>query len=489
MQGVRPVGEPAEPATPGRPRLLRLLRRLFADPALTFLVLALAAGVYLACVVPHFGGIDETAHFYRSYQVSTGRFLPLHPDGAEFSGACVPPDVVRGVVADGLERLEHGASLDGRPPRAKPLTPEAVVRGIPACPTDASRKFVPFSTFGSPVPYLPQAAAIAVARSVGAGVDGMVLASRLAELLVYVAIVWFAIRRATRSRWAFCAVGLIPVALFQASASESHDALTIALSLLVVSSAVRLADADAETTLGRALGEAVVLSALLAACKPGYIVLAACYLLPLVARRRRTQWWPLVFAPVVGLVASLLWNEAVGGLWRTDADLFGVAVDPGRQRSLLLHEPWTFLVAAGRTVGEDLWDWGKGLVTLGPSVAVWPALAVAVVLVVLALLSVQRSVDEPRGLDPGQRGLLVLVFVVGGLLVLGAQYVYWSVPGADVVSGMQARFFVPLLVLVPITIGPRRRSWASPATARLPVGALLVPLYVALLVSITFRMY
>ena len=54
-----------------------------------------------------------------------------------------------------------------------------------------------------------------------------------------------------------------------------------------------------------------------------------------------------MFAPVVGLVASLLWNEAVGGLWRTDADLFGVAVDPGRQRSLLLHERWTFLVAGG----------------------------------------------------------------------------------------------------------------------------------------------
>ena len=83
----------------------------------------------------------------------------------------------------------------------------------------------------------------------------------------------------------------------------------------------------------------------------------------------------------------------------------------------------------------------------------------------------------------------MLVFVIGCLLVLGAQYVYWSVPGADVIGGMQARFFVPLLVLVPIAIGPRRRDWASPATARVPVGALLVPLYVALLVSITFRMY
>ena len=73
--------------------------------------------------------------------------------------------------------------------------------------------------------------------------------------------------------------------------------------------------------------------------------------------------------------------------------------------------------------------------------------------------------------------------------MLGAQYVYWSAPGADVVGGMQARFFVPLLVLVPVVVGPRRGRWAAPATARVPVIALLVPLYVALLVTITFRMY
>ena len=140
-------------------------------------------------------------------------------------------------------------------------------------------------------------------------------------------------------------------------------------------------------------------------------------------------------------------------------------------------------------MGEELWNWGKGIVTLGPSVAVWPTVAVAAFLVVLALVAVQRSEREPGGLDVWQRVLLVLVFVVGCLLVLGAQYVYWSAPGADVVGGMQARFFVPLLVLVPVVVGPRRGRWAAPATARVPVIALLVPLYVALLVTITFRMY
>jgi uncharacterized membrane protein len=317
----------------------------------------------------------------------------------------------------------------------------------------------------------------------------MVLTSRLAVLLAYVVIVWCAIRRATRSRWAFCAVGLIPVALFQASASESHDALTIAVSLFVVSSALRLVDDEGDRPLAAVLAEAFVCTAVLAACKPGYVVLAGCYVLPLLGRRRRVEWWPLVFAPVLGVGASFIWNEAVGGLWRTDADLFGVAVDPAEQRSRLLHEPWTFAGAAVHTVAEELWNWGTGIVTLGPSVAIWPAVAVLAFLVVLALIAVQRSRREPPSLELVQRGLLAVIFVIGCLLVLGAQYVYWSVPGADTVGGMQARFFVPLLVLVPILVGPRRGRWAAPTEALVPCGALLVPLYVALLATVTFRMY
>jgi uncharacterized membrane protein len=461
------------------------LRRRLADPASIFLIVALTAGAYLACVVPHFGGIDEPAHFYRAYQISTGRFLPLHPDGSEFSGACVPPDVVRDVLRDGLVVLRHHAVLEGKEPGpARPVS----LRGIPRCSDDPSQRFVSFSTFGSPVPYLPQAAAIGVVRSVGGGVDAMVLASRLAALAAYVAMVWLAIRRATRSRWAFCAVGLIPVALFQASASASHDAVTIALSLLVVSSALRLSD-EPDVTFRAALLEALVVTSLLAACKPGYIVLSACYLLPLLGAARRRGWWPLLVVPVVGVLVSVLWNEAVGGLWRTDADLFGVAVDPDRQRSLLLHEPWTFGAAVVRTLGEDLWEWGKGLITLGPSVAVWPTVGVLAALVVLALVSVQRVDREPPSLEWTRRVLLSIVFVVGCVLVLGAQYVYWSVPGADVVGGMQARFFVPLLVLVPIVVGPRRGGWAAPAEARIPLTILLVPFYIALLVTITFRVY
>ena len=59
------------------------------------------------------------------------------------------------------------------------------------------------------------------------------------------------------------------------------------------------------------VNEALVLSAVLGMCKPGYVVLAGLYLLPLLGRRRNRDRWPLVFAPVLGALMTVVWNAAV----------------------------------------------------------------------------------------------------------------------------------------------------------------------------------
>ncbi len=478
------AGENADLGTePARPGMVARVLDVFRDPVRTFLVLAIVLGGYLAGVVPHFAGVDEPAHFYRSYQISTGQFVPERYPGLEFSGAWIPIDVIRARQRDSRDFLEHQVSRI----KGYKLTydPEKVTR----CNADRTECFVTFSTFGAPLPYLPQAAAIFVTRSLGAGTDTMLVAARLALLLAYVAVVTVAIRRTPRSKWAFCAVGLLPLAVFQSSASVSHDALTIAVSLVVVSSALRTMDAPPGATRTSLFVEAALLTTLLASCKPGYAVLAGCYLLPLFGPRRRRELWPLALAPVLGALVSVVWNSAISDLWKTDAALFGVHVDPARQRHLLVTEPWTFVGAALRTVVDDSWQWAKQLVTTGPSVAVWPTVAVVAVLVVLSAASVQRSRQEPDGLAWSQRLVLAIVFVAGSLLVLGAQYVYWSAPGDDVVGGMRARFFVPLLVLLPILVGPAPWRWARAATARVPVALAVVPIYVAFAITIAYRMY
>jgi hypothetical protein len=481
------VAESTVTSDASAPARRRDLLGWFRNPLTTFLLLGVTVGVYLACVVPHFGGIDEPAHFYRSYQISTGTFLPEKYGKSGFSGACVPRDVVLAQQRDSSVFAAHLFELaTGRE------TPPATVRasGVKPCPTDPSEGFVTFSTFGSPVPYLPQAGAIFVARQVGLGADGMLITARFVVLAVYLTIVGIAIARSPRSKWALCAVGLLPVALFQAAPSVSHDAFTTAMALLVVSSALRALDPPPGTTTRALLIEALVFSALLGMCKPMYIVLAGLYVLPLLGHRRRTDRWPLVFAPVLGVATTLVWNAAVSDLWKTDAGYFGIKVDDAAQKHALLHEPWDFAGDLVRTIYHQLWYWSHTQVSVGPSVTSGAAILAVLALAIYAATSLLRDRTEaPIPLDWLQRALVVIVFLVGSVLIAVANYLYWTEPNSSQVGGIQPRYFMPLLVLIPVAMGSLPFRWADTGRAKFPIPVLLVPTLVGFCVIATYRMY
>jgi Predicted membrane protein (DUF2142) len=494
------VAEPTVAPESGSPRRGRDLLGWFRSPLKTFLVLAIAAGVYLVCVVPHFAGIDEPAHFYRSYQISTGTFLPEKEGSKGFGGACIPRDVIRAQRADSRVFAAH--NLQGL---IDPETGKQIVYDpgpIQACPTDPSEGFITFSTFPSFVPYLPQAASVFVTRNLGLDTDAMLIIARFVVLAMYVALVAVAIARSPRSKWALAAVGLVPVAVFQSASSISHDAFTTAIALVVVSSALRALDPPEGTSTRALVIEAVLLSAVLGSVKPVYVVIAGLYLLPLLGPKRaeasegvvgaprRTDRWPLVFAPVVGVVATVLWNLSAGDVWKTDAGYFNIAVDDVTQKHELLHRPWDFGVDLVRAGYHELWHWVTQPFTVGPSVTSGPAILAILCVVIYAVSSLQRArAEAPAPLGWLQRVLILLAFLIGVVLIGAANYIYWTPPGLDRVEGIQPRYFVPLLVLLPVAIGSLPWKWADTARARVPIPVLLAPTLVAFCAIVTFRMY
>jgi uncharacterized membrane protein len=460
---------------------------LFRDPMRTFLLLAIVVGGYLVFTVPYFGGIDEPAHFSRSYQISTGQFVPVKIGNSEFSGACLPNDVLREMRGYQAAYFEHLLSLF--PNALNPGEPPPTQGQQPKC-AENDETFVTFSTFGSPVPYLPQAVTLFVARQLDAGVGGMLLAGRIVLLAVYVGIVAFAIRRSPRAKWALSAAALIPVAVFQSASSLSHDAITTAVAILVVSSALRALDPPEGVSAKALIIEAALLSALLGMCKPVYVVLAGLYLLPLLGtRERRAKLWLLAPAAAVGVLVSVVWNEIVGDLWRTDADYFGISPDPAARRHELLTAPWHFVADSVRTVPDDFWYWMKGLFGVGPSVTDWPGIVTGIAIVIFAVIAIQHDRDEPRSFRLIERGLVLAMFVIGLALVFAANYVYWTTPGDNTVGGVQARYFVPLLVLIPVMVGTPRARWLCAREARIPLAVLLVPFFVLFAISVTARMH
>jgi uncharacterized membrane protein len=185
-----------------------------------------------------------------------------------------------------------------------------------------------------------------------------------------------------------------------------------------------------------------------------------------------------------------VWNATVSDLWKTDAGYFGIKVDDAAQKHELLHQPWEFGADLARTVVHQLWYWLHTLVTVGGSVTSGPAILAVFGLAVYGVTSLLRHRTEaPVALDWWQRALVLVIFFTGCLLIAIPNYLYWTEPGASQVGGIQPRYFMPLVVLVPVAIGALPFRWADTGRARFPIPVLLVPGLLVFCVILTFRMY
>src|SRR4051794_3811179 len=461
--------------------LLLCVTGAFRNPATTFLMVAGSVGVVLVFLVPAFSGIDEGGHFARVYQVSSGVLVPdsAVPGAPRGGGACLPVDIAAGIKREGARYQVHlfsgvnGLEKRLREAQADEHASDAqLAASMPAC--DTGRRFRSFASFAwySPLPYLPQATAVAVVRVGGGGVVGMLVAARLACLLAYVGIVWVAIRRAPVGRWALCITALLPVALFQGATSVSPDAMTTALALVVISSALRMT-AHPSPKLPRAfLIEAVLFSVALGLCKPSYVVVALCYLLPLLGPTRRRAYWALGIAIAAGVGVSALWQTTQSHLFVCDNGFFGTHLDPAAQRHAITNNPLRFVGAGCRAAVDYRGKWSNDLVTVGARVVDWRVEVAVLVLIGFLFIAVQRDPTEQLELHWQQRIFVALVVAVAYFAVIAGWIIYCEAPPVRVGIPPHARLFLPALALVPLALEISRGTLGRLAAGRLAAGRL-----------------
>jgi uncharacterized membrane protein len=258
-------------------------------------------------------------------------------------------------------------------------------------------------------------------------------------------------------------------------AALSADATTHALAVCFFAVALRSILSD-ETPLAR--GEAlrlVALALLLGLAKPGYWPLAAVVLVIPAQRFRGGLPRAAVCTAVVGaaLLASLAWL-----LWARSGQPLAPSpgCDPEAQLRFVSSHPFGFLATVGRTLADAPLERTRSFVGIlghlnvplpGLVYAVWP-----LALVAAALL----DGPDPPALSRGRRFGLVAVFLLGALSVMGMAYLGWNAVGAELIMGVQGRYFAPLLPLLLLALPPLRRSppaaWLVGATATVALLSL-----------------
>lgn len=420
---------------------------LFALLPWIYLVVGLAGALGFALLTPPLQVPDEGNHLFRAASVARGQVLPRPVQGkggAELDAGLValdvlfpPVDEAKGVRIDAT-RLAKGAQLRWAGHDAPAQFPNTAVYG--------------------PLPYLPQAAALAFARLTNLPLLQSLTAARAANAIAAVLVGFLALRACGRGRLALFYVLAMPMTLFL-DGSASQDALLIAGFALLTALLSRRETAP-DPWDAAALALVVVV---MAWGRPPYLV----FLLLLVGQAgpagRRT-----VLA-LAALIAAAAWQLRVGAQYVDLRD----GVSAARQLHLLLAEPARIAAVAAETLSE------KGQAYAEQMVGVfgwadwglwWDYYPIAWAGFALALVGEAFRDDahavvprRPRPWRAGARLALAAALLLAAGGIFAGLYLTWTPVGHAIVDGVQGRYFLPMLPLL-VFLLPRGR--ARPALAR-----------------------
>jgi uncharacterized membrane protein len=463
--------------------------KFFTSPTTAFLTLGLSFGLIFLSLTPPFQVPDEPAHFYRAYQVSEGQII-----SQKRLGECVGytnkfhSDIcVGGLLPTSLLTTVRSNKTIRFNPQNK-QNPQDIfdLLHLPLEPQNRTFLKFPGSALYSPVPYLPQALAIALGRLTQASPLALMYAGRLFNLMAWLCLEYLAIRTAPICKWLLFLICLTPMSLFQA-ASLSADAVTNGLAHLLIAVFLKCAlEEDVETRAGgfclyscgfnRPL--ILTLSLLLALSKQLYLPFLGMFLWVPVRKFGNLKTYLLTFSALllICLTAVLSWSYIVKDLY---------AFNPtGSQISFILSHPLNFASILLNTLSVRGYDYlqefiGKlgWLDTPLPPFHIWSYIAM---LVIVALADSNSNVAltdgakaqlqtgakaqlqtgakaqlQTLGLKPNykqltgiQKAVAFSIFAFNSLLMFILMYLSWNPVGAPVIEGIQGRYFIPLAPLL-----------------------------------------
>lgn len=202
----------------------------FIKPRNIFLFFAMSWGALTVFITPPFQVPDEPNHFFRSYQIATGKIFPEIRNNQV--GGFIPLsfintyDLFSGIAFYPERKIgfdKFGKSL------VIPLDPEIKTY---AC--------FPNTGLYTPIPYIPQSFAIIIGKFFNAPPLIILYLGRLLNLFCWIFLISLAIKITPICKWLFLLLALTPMSVFQAS-SVSADVLTNGVAFLFIAAVFRLA--------------------------------------------------------------------------------------------------------------------------------------------------------------------------------------------------------------------------------------------------------
>ncbi len=426
-------------------------------------------GILYLLVLPPLSAPDEISHFMGAYQLSS-RMLGKDANAVTGHVLVRPQDIW---LEDAENCWEYEASEDGYlQPTAETTADSAYLgetltektyktirqqwilgqRYLLAAREDMGQSMIlsPYPpVVTTPVAYIPQAFGICLARLFHWNAVMLAYMGRLGNLLFFVAMTFFAMRRLPFGKEVLFGVALLPMTL-HLSASFSYDVMILGCMFYLTAVCLDLAY---EKERVRAADVAVIAALMAAAgpCKLIYgVLMGLCLLIP-VEKFGGWKPWALAAACVFlawGLSMTLINGQTIVSYATETENVVPWAQEEGYSLTLLLHRP---LQAARMFYQTFLWQAeyyhmtmiGAYLGNLDTVLDV-PYLVVAVFTVSLLCLAMKKP-GERQVMSVGNRVWAAALCGLCGLAAMASMLIVWTPLSSQVISGVQGRYFLPFL--------------------------------------------
>lgn len=457
-------------------RFIDFFLKLADQPAVVFMILALAFGGWFIFKLPPLSGTDEFTHFPRVYQISMGTFWEQKLPGHEFGGLL--PVNINNMINDyrNLSRFPTGSSY---------LSGAAKLAGKYSKLSNPGKKLVP-AAFTSDVIYPPWAffpslIGLSIAKAIKLPLIWYVYLARISNYLVWVVLAFLAIKFIPSGKWFMVALALLPTSVSQA-ATIGGDGILMGLSWLLIALTLTIVAKKLKPewpVLLACLG----ISVCVAAIKDGYFLLGLVPLVVPIETFAKKSWgyiWKASTLAAVLAVAALFTLRTVHAVGSTVlTPTAGLNINAHKQIHYMLTHLPTYI---GRVIMQPFnkaFDTTyQGIVGIITNRLIYLSLLVMALLAFNLYLGMRAAPRVERLVRYRKRLIVVFgaIFILSYGLIASAQYIGETSVGAAYVSSMYGRYFLPLLPLLlvfPLTLKNRQTLQSLILKASISVISLI----------------
>lgn len=388
---------------------------------------------YIICM-PTFKNHDEIYHWYRAYEVSTGKLME-EVDGDTLG--TILPQSISDVTTDDWQSITYAKVRDS-------LNAELDKENTALLYSETSAVY-------SFVQYIPQAIGIFITRIFTDKVLLLAYGGRIINMVFSIILIYFAIKKIPFGKKILLLLSFIPIAI-EGFSSLSPDAMTISMAFFYIAYILSLAFSKENHIIdGKKIAILTVLSVIMAMCKIVYLpLILLLFIIPKEKFKNEKKIKNIFIIGAIAVVLNLIWLM-VAGIYLSHFR----EGDSSIQVISILTNPIKYLQNCLYTVNlngqEYIYSMFGGELGWGELVQLNSIVPYILCFILIWITITDQTIKDKFKLYQKVWITIAAIAVVG--LIFTSLYVQWTTIGSDSVLGIQGRYFIPILPLVALLIG------------------------------------